>query len=163
MNSVVLMGRFTADPDIRYTSGEHSLCIAGFTLAVDRRFKREGEQSADFIRCAAFGKVAEHIEKYYHKGMKTCLSGRIQTKSYENRDGQRVYVTEVVVENMEFAESKGAQGTQQPAGRDSYSTQPQAYGNTGRNKQRQAQRYTQDDLDGFMNIPDGFDSELPFT
>lgn len=143
MNKVILMGRLTRDPEIRYTQGEKSTCIASFSLAVDRRYK--GEQTADFINCVAFGKVGEHVEKYYHKGMKTCLSGRLQTRNY-NRDGQKVYVTEVVVEEMHFAESKGASG--QKSESKNYA-QPTTSG---------------DPLDGFMGVPDGIDDvELPFT
>lgn len=137
MNKVILMGRLTKDPEVRYTQGENSTCIANFTLAVDRRYK-SGDQAADFINCVAFGKQGEHVEKYYRKGMKTALEGRIQTRSYENRNGQKVYVTEVVVENMEFAESKKAQ---------------QGNGSAPAN----------DPLDGFMNIPDGLDEQLPFN
>lgn len=106
MNKVHLVGRLVRDPNIRYTQSHEPLCIARFTLAVDRRRKREGEQNADFISCVAFGKIAEHIEKYYYKGMKTILSGRIQTGSYDHKDGYKVYTTEVVIEEMEFAESK---------------------------------------------------------
>lgn len=127
--------------------------MANFTLAIDRRFKREGEQNADFIRCVAFGKLGEHVEKYYRKGMKTILDGRIQTRNYENRDGQRVYVTEVVVENMEFAESKAASQNNTKNG-----YQPAV--TTGNRQQKQ---YNQASLDGFMDLPDGFDEELPFN
>lgn len=112
MNKTVLSGRFTRDPEVRYTQGEKSTCVANFTLAVDRRHKTP-EQSADFISCVAFGKLGEHVEKYYRKGMKTSLSGRIQTRNYTNRDGAKVYVTEVVVEEMEFAESKKSAGAQE--------------------------------------------------
>lgn len=106
MNKAHLVGRLVRDPIIRYTQSHEPLCIARFTLAVDRRYKREGEQNADFISCVAFGKIAEHIEKYYYKGMKTILSGRIQTGSYDHKDGYKVYTTDVVIEEMEFAESK---------------------------------------------------------
>ena len=111
MNKVILMGRLTRDPEVRYTQGENSLCIANFTVAVDRRMSRnnqDGGPTADFIPCVVFGKQAEHVEKYYRKGLKTCLSGRIQTRNYTNREGVKVYVTEVVVEDLEFAESKNA-------------------------------------------------------
>ena len=100
------MGRLTKDPEVRYTQSDNSMCIASFTVAVDRRFK--GEQSADFINCVAFGKLGEHVEKYYRKGLKTALTGRLQVRNYTNRDGQKVYVTEVVVEELEFAESKNS-------------------------------------------------------
>lgn len=109
MNKVILMGRLTRDPDIRYSqSGDSQLAIARYTLAVDRRFKRDGEQTADFISCVAFGRQAEFAERYLHQGTKLVVDGRIQTGSYTNREGQKVYTTEVVVENSEFAESKSA-------------------------------------------------------
>ena len=135
------MGRLTKDPEVRYTQGDNSMCIASFTIAVDRRFK--GEQSADFINCVAFGKLGEHVEKYYRKGLKTALTGRIQTRNYTNRDGQKVYVTEVVVEELEFAESKN-------------SGEKAVCGTEKLNKK------SNDPLDGFMDIPDEMDEELPF-
>ena len=106
MNKTLLIGRTTKDPDIRYTQSEQPMTIARFNLAVDRRFKKEGEQSADFISCVAFGKTAEFIEKYVFKGTKIAVEGRIQTGSYTNKDGNKVYTTDVVVEQVEFAESK---------------------------------------------------------
>ena len=106
MNKVVLMGRLTRDPEVRYSQGDNPLAIARFTLAVDRRFKRDGEQTADFINCVVFGKSAEFSERYFRQGTKIVVSGRIQTGSYTNRDGVKVYTTEVVVEEQEFAESK---------------------------------------------------------
>lgn len=106
MNKAILMGRLTRNPDIRYTQGEKPVCIARYTLAVDRRFKRDGEQEADFISCVAFGRQAEFAEKYLQKGTKVVISGRIQTGSYTNRDGVKVYTTDVVVEEQDFAESK---------------------------------------------------------
>lgn len=134
MNLVVLAGaRLTRDPEIRY-SGE--TCIARYTLAVDRKFKREGEPTADFINCIAFGKLGTHAEKYYRKGLKVNVRGRIQTGSYTNRDNQKVYYTEVVIEEQEFAESKSASSTNNET-------------TTG--------------IDNFMNIPDGIDEELPFS
>ncbi len=148
MNKVILMGRLTRDPEIRYSQGESSTAIARYTLAVDRRFKRQGEQDADFISCVSFGKIAEFIEKYLHKGTKVVICGRIQTGSYTNKEGQRVYTTDVIAEEVDFAESKAANaeytasGYQQPAARPEPS---QAVG------------------DGFMNIPDGIDEELPFN
>ena len=110
MNKVILMGRLTRDPEVRYSQGgENSLAIARYTLAVDRRFKRNGDdQTADFIGCVAFGRNAEFAEKYFHQGTKLVVTGRIQTGSYTNRDGQKVYTTEVVVEDQEFAESKSS-------------------------------------------------------
>ena len=159
MNKVILMGRLTRDPEVRYTQGENSLCIANFTVAVDRRGGRnnqDGGPTADFIPCVVFGKQAEHVEKYYRKGLKTCLSGRIQTRNYTNREGVKVYVTEVVVEDLEFAESKSA--SQANGG---------SYGGNGGGYSAPAQNQNAapaaDALDGFMNIPDGIDEELPFS
>ena len=146
MNKVILMGRLTRDPDIRYSAGENSTAIARYTLAVDRRFKRDSEQTADFINCVAFGRSAEFAEKYLHQGTKIAITGRIQTGSYTNRDGNKVYTTDVVVEDQEFAESKNASGSGT-----SYSA-PQ---------QNQESASPMSD-DGFMNIPDGIDEELPF-
>lgn len=119
MNKVILMGRLTRDPDIRYTEGDNSLAIARYSLAVDRRFKREGEATADFINCVAFGKSAEFAEKYLTKGIKIAITGRIQTGSYTNKEGQKVYTTEVVVEEQEFAESKAASESHQSSENDS--------------------------------------------
>lgn len=138
------MGRLTRDPEVRYSQGENPLAIARFTLAVDRRFKRDGEQSADFISCVAFGKQAEHAERYYKQGIKIVVCGRIQTGSYTNKDGVKVYTTEVVVEEQEFAESKASSDASTET---SSQTTPT---NTSRN-------------DGFMNVPDGIDEELPFN
>ena len=122
MNKVVLMGRLTKDPDVRYASGEGGTAVARYTLAVDRRFKRDGEATADFISCVAFGRQAEVAGQYFHRGTKLTISGRIQTGSYTGKDGQKVYTTDVVVEEQEFAESKtttetgeqNAQPQQQP-------------------------------------------------
>ena len=146
MNKVILMGRLTRDPEVRYSQGESSLAIARFTLAVDRRFKREGnEQSADFISCVAFGKTAEFFERYTHQGTKLLVEGRIQTGSYTNKDGNKVYTTDVVVENTEFAESKNSSGD----GNFAPTSRPTPTSAAG---------------DGFMNIPDGVDDEgLPFN
>ena len=146
MNKVILMGRLTRDPDIRYSAGENSTAVARYTLAVDRRFKKDSEQTADFISCVAFGRSAEFAEKYLHQGTKIAITGRIQTGSYTNRDGNKVYTTDVVVEDQEFAESKNASGSGT-----SYSA-PQ---------QNQESASAMSD-DGFMNIPDGIDEELPF-
>jgi single-strand DNA-binding protein len=140
MNKVILMGRLTKVPDVRYSAGESSTAVARFSLAVDRKFKRDGEDTADFIGCVAFGKTAEFIEKYITKGTKILIEGRIQTGSYTNKDGQRVYTTDVVVEQVEFAESKSSGNND---------------GNVG--------RPAQSNEDGFMNIPDGIDDELPFN
>lgn len=149
MNKVILMGRLTRDPDVRYSQGENPLAIARYTLAVDRRFSRrdggDGQQTADFISCKAFGRSGEFAEKYFRKGTKICVTGRIETGSYTNKDGVKVYTTEVVVEDQEFAESKnsGSGDFSQPAA--SGSAAPVAA------------------ADGFMNIPDGIDEELPFN
>ena len=154
MNKVILMGRLTRDPDVRYSNGEQATAVARFTLAVDRRVaRRDGEQTADFIGCVAFGRTAEFVEKYFRQGMRMVISGRIQTGSYTNRDGQKVYTTDVVVEEVEFAESKASQersgasaGMPTTAG----TTPGGAAGLTT-------------DKDGFMSIPDGIDEELPFN
>ena len=143
------MGRLTRDPEVRYSSGENATAIARYTIAVNRRYNRDGEQSADFISCVAFGKLGEFAEKYFRQGIKVTVSGRIQTGSYTNRDGQKVYTTDVVIEEQEFAESKNSSGNMaaQPATPSAPSTP--ARSNTG---------------DGFMNIPDGIDDEeLPFN
>lgn len=108
MNKVILMGRLTRDPDIRYSQGENTMCVARYTLAVDRRFKQDGQPSADFISCVAFAKQGEFAERYLHQGTKIVIEGRIQTGSYTNKEGQKVYTTDVVVENSEFAESKAS-------------------------------------------------------
>ena len=145
MNKVILMGRLTRDPEVRYGTGENSTAAARYTIAVDRRFKRDGEQSADFIGCVAFGRNAEFAEKYLRQGTKIVLTGRIQTGSYTNRDGQKVYTTDIVVEEQEFAESKAA-----------------AAGNGGQGNYSRASS-APSDANGFMNIPDGIDDELPFS
>lgn len=108
MNKVILMGRLTRDPDVRYSTGENPLTIARYTLTVDRRFHKDGEATADFISCVVFGHAAEFAEKYFRQGLKITISGRIQTGSYTNREGQKVYTTEIVVEEQEFAEGKNA-------------------------------------------------------
>lgn len=145
MNKVILMGRLTRDPEVRYTSGDTAMAVARYTLAVDRRFRRNNEeQTADFINCVAFGKAGEFAEKYYRKGTKVAITGRIQTGSYTNKDGQKVYTTDVVVEEQEFAESKNA-----------------ASENAGFVPARQEP--AAEISDGFMNIPDEIDEELPFN
>lgn len=118
MNKVILLGRLTRDPDIRYTQGENSMAIARYTLAVDRRVSKEGEQSADFISCVAFSKNAEFAERYLKQGIKIIVEGRIQTGSYTNKDGQKVYTSDVVVEHSEFAESKVSNDNQSAAAYD---------------------------------------------
>lgn len=134
-----MIGRLTRDPEVRYTQGENSTAVARYTLAVDRKFKREGDQTADFINCVAFGKNGEFAEKYMHKGTKICIIGRIQTGSYTNKDGVKVYTTDVVVEEHEFVESKNASGSA-------------TSGTT----------HAAPDADGFVNVPEGLDEELPF-
>lgn len=142
MNKVILSGRLTRDAEIRYSQGENSTAVARFTLAVDRRFKREGdEQTADFISCVAFGKTAEVVEKYCKQGTKLVIEGRWQTGSYTNKDGVKVYTNDCMVEQLEFAESKAA-----------------SEGNSSRPAPSNAAS------DGFMNIPDGVEDEgLPFS
>ena len=154
MNKVILMGRLTRDPDIRYSTGESATAVARYTLAVDRRFRRDGEQTADFIGCVAFGRNAEFAEKYLHQGTKIVAVGRIQTGSYTNRDGQKVYTTDVVVEEQEFAESKSVSDSSRSAyaGGNNYG---QAPAQTSAPKPMSA--------DDFMNIPDGIEEELPFN
>lgn len=151
MNKVILMGRLTRDPEVRYSQGETPLAIARYTLAVDRRFSRnnggDNGQTADFISCVAFGKSGEFAERYLRKGIKIAVTGRIQTGSYTNKDGQTVYTTEVVVEDQEFAESKNSN-----SGSDG--------GYTGGGSNRPAPSGAGD---GFMNIPDGINEELPFN
>ena len=137
MNKVILIGRLTRDPDVRYTQGEEPTAIARYTLAVDRKYKRDGEATADFINCVAFGKNGEFAEKYLHQGIKIAVSGRIQTGSYTNREGRKIYTTDIVVEEHDFCEKKSdSDGHQIP------------------------QQHT--DSDGFMDIPDGAEDELPF-
>ena len=146
MNKVILMGRLTRDPEVRYSAGENSLAIARYTLAVDRRFKRDGEATADFISCVVFGKQAEFAEKYFRQGIRIVVSGRIQTGSYTNRDGVKVYTTEVVVEEQEFAESKAVS--------DSHVNRSAS--------QPAAPDMADSSAEGFMNIPEEIGGELPF-
>ena len=148
MNKVILMGRLTRDPEVRYSQGENATAVARYSLAVDRRFRREGEPTADFINCVAFGRAAEFAERYLRQGTKIAITGRIQTGSYTNRDGVKVYTTDIVVEEQEFAESKAAGGTSTPANNYQASPAPSPSADIG---------------DGFMNIPDGIDEELPFN
>ena len=151
MNKVILMGRLTRDPEVRYSAGENALAIARYTLAVDRRFRRDGEATADFISCVSFGRTAEFAEKYFRQGMRVSISGRIQTGSYTNKDGNKVYTTDVVVENTEFAESKASDSSNSyhGGGYEQPSARPEPTSAVG---------------DGFMNIPDGVEDEgLPFN
>ena len=138
MNKVIEIGRLTKDPEIRYSQGANTTCIARYTLAVDRKFKQEGQPTADFINCIAFGKHGEFAEKYLHKGVKIAVVGRIQTGSYKNKDGNTVYTTDVVVEEQEFCESKSS-------------------------NQSQGNDRPQTSSDDFMNIPDGVEDGLPFN
>lgn len=203
MNKVILMGRLTRDPEVRYSAGESGTAIARYTLAVDRRFKRDGEATADFISCISFGRTAEFAEKYFRQGLKVLVAGRIQTGSYTNNSGQKVYTTDVIVEEQEFAEGKNS--SQQGAGQQppqnyggqqnapqqnvTQQSQPQGYGQQGvynvpqqsvpqqSAPKSQPQGYGQQSVpqqnygggsfgmgdDGFMNIPEGLDDELPFN
>lgn len=141
MNKVFLIGRITRDPETRYSQGESTTAVSKYGLAVNRKFKRAGEADCDFFNCVAFGKSAEFAEKYLKKGMKIAVVGRIQTGSYTNKEGQKVYTSDIVVEEHEFCESKGDSNS----GASSRPTPDQAAG------------------DGFMNLPDGIDAELPFN
>ena len=138
MNKVIIIGRVVRDAEIRYSQGASSTCIARYTLAVDRKFKQEGQPTADFIKCIAFGKLGEFAEKYLHRGIKIAVTGRIQTGSYTNKDGQKVYTTDVVVEEQEFCESKSS-------------------------NQSQGNDRPQTSSDDFMSIPDGVEDGLPFN
>jgi len=140
MNKVILLGRLTKDPEVRYSQGANSMAVARFSIAVNRRIKHEGEPEADFFSCTAFRKQAEFVEKYLRKGIKIVVTGRIQNENYTNKDGQTVYGVKIMVEELEFAESKSAAGNQ---------------GNMAYNSMASG--------DGFMNIPDGIDEELPFN
>ena len=138
MNKVILIGRLTRDPEIRYSQGATQTAIGSFSLAVDRRFKRDGEPDADFFECTAFGKQAEFVERYLKKGTKMVVVGRLQNDNYTNKEGQKVYRTRIMVDELEFAESKATSG-------DNGKPAPKT------------------DSDGFMNIPEGIDEELPFN
>lgn len=145
MNKVILVGRLTRDPEVRYTQGENPMAIARYTLAVDRRFRRDGEPTADFINCVVFGKSAEFTEKYFRQGLRVSISGRITTGSYTNKDGVKLYTTEVTVEEQEFAESKAESESNK----------------TSNNHTQSSSQGTSND--GFLNVPDGIDAELPFN
>ena len=140
MNKVILMGHLARDPEVRYLQGENTTAVARYTLAVDRRFKRDGEATADFINCVAFGRAAEFAERYFRQGIRIVITGRIQTGSYTNRDGVKVYTTDIVVEEQEFAESK-----------------------TANDRNSGSSRTSSDVGDRFMNIPAGVDEKLPFS
>ena len=147
MNKVILMGRLTRDPEVRYSQGDSQMAIARFSLAVDRRFKRQGDTvTADFFNCTAFGKQGEFVEKYFKQGTKVVVTGRIQNDNYTNKEGQKVYSVQIIVEELEFAESKNAAG-----GGNSFQNTP-----AGGNQEPMMPE------DGFMNIPDGIDNTLPF-
>ena len=151
MNKVTLMGNLTRDPDVRYSQGEKSTCVARYTLGIRRRFHRDGDPDSDFINCVAFGKQGEFAEKYLKKGMKIAICGRIQTGSYTDKDGIKRYTTDVVVENTEFAESKASDSSNSyhGGGYEQPSARPEPTSAVG---------------DGFMNIPDGVEDEgLPFN
>ena len=152
MNKVILVGRLTRDPEVRYSQGREALAIGRYTIAVDRKYKREGEPTADFIPCVAFDRAGEFAEKYFHQGMRVLVSGRIQTGSYINRDGQKVYTTEVIVDDQEFADSKGAAADMSGYRSAAPAPAPQRPAPSGAIG------------DGFMNIPDGVEDEgLPFN
>lgn len=146
MNKVILLGRLARDPETRYGGANDSMAVCRYTLAVDKKFKKDGEAIADFINCISFGKSAEFAEKYFTKGLRVAVSGRIQTGSYTNRDGQKVYTTDVVVEEHEIAQSRSEASNQQES-----------------NRQPEISPYGKDKDNGFMNIPDGIDDELPFS
>nr|DAR82969.1 MAG TPA: Single strand binding protein [Caudoviricetes sp.] len=146
MNKAILMGRLTRDPEVRYSQSDSSMAIARFSLAVDRRYKKQGDETtADFFNCTAFGKQGEFVEKYLKKGTKIVVTGRIQNDNYTNKDGQKVYSVQIMVEEIEFAESKAS-----------------SQSNAGSDRGAQSQMGAPD-ADGFMNIPDGIGSELPFN
>lgn len=135
MNSVQLLGRLARDPEVRYTAGDNPTAVARFTVACNRKYKKDADQEADFISCIAFGKTAEFIERYFNKGSSIALNGRIQTGSYTNKDGQKVYTTDVVVDSLEFVGKKSDDGS----------------ANTSK------------PVNDFMNIPDGIEEDLPFN
>ena len=143
MNKVILVGRLTRDPEVRHSQGDNSTAVARYTLAVERKFKRDNEPTADFIPCVVFGRLAEFTEKYLRQGIRISVSGRIQTGSYTNKDGARVYTTEVIVEEQEFAESR-----------------VESEANRSASKQPKPEETV--DENGFMNIPEGLEEELPF-
>ena len=146
MNKVILLGRLVRDPETRYSGANDSMAVCRYTLAVDKKFKKDGEATADFINCISFGKIAEFAEKYFTKGLRVAASGRIQTGSYTNRDGQKIYTTDVVVEEHEIAQSRS-----------------EASNHHESNLQPEISPYGKDKDNGFMNIPDGIDDELPFS
>lgn len=146
MNKVIMLGRLVRDPETRYSGADNSMAVCRYTLAVDKKFKKDGEATADFINCISFGKSAEFAEKYFTKGLRVAVSGRIQTGSYTNRDGQKVYTTDVVVEEHEIAQSRSEASNQQES-----------------NRQPEISPYGEDKDNGFMKFPDGIDDEFPFS
>lgn len=150
MNKVILMGNMTRDPEIRYSQGENSLAIARFSLAINRRFARQGEADVDFFNCTAFGKTAEFVEKYFRQGSRMLLTGRVQNDNYTNKNGEKVYSVQIIAEEIEFAERKGAadQNIGNTGGFGGGTTAPEPSSTIG---------------DDFMNIPDGIDETLPFN
>ena len=154
MNKVILMGRLTRDPEVRYAQSGNQMAIARFSIAVDRRFKREGEPDADFFNCTAFGKQAEFVERYLHKGTKIVLVGRIQNDNYTNKDGQMVYSVRVMVDEIEFAESRNAASQNEGGFNGGFGGNNGGFGGAPA---------ASGAGDGFMNIPDGIDEELPFN
>jgi single-strand DNA-binding protein len=148
MNKIILMGRLTRDPEIRYSQGATQTAVGRFSIAVDRRFKRDGQAEADFFNCTAFGKQAEFVEKYLHQGTKILLTGRVQNDNYTNKNGEKVYSVQIIAEEIEFAESKGAQAQNGFGGGASAApTAPTPSAASG---------------DGFIDIADGIEDELPF-
>ncbi|MCM1046058.1 MAG: single-stranded DNA-binding protein [Candidatus Gastranaerophilales bacterium] len=150
MNKVILMGRLTRDPEVRYSQGASQTTVGRFSIAVDRKFKREGEPDADFFNCTAFGRLAEFVERYLRKGTKVVLSGRVQNDNYTNKEGQMVYSVRVIAEEIDFAESKNASSNNGGYAGGDYNGGNSAPAPSGAG-------------DGFMNIPDGIDEELPFN
>ena len=149
MNKIILMGRLTRDPEIRYAQGENQMAIARFSLAVDRRFKRQGDPDADFFNCTAFGRQAEFVERYLKQGTKILLAGRVQNDNYTNKNGEKVYSVQIIAEEIEFAESKGSGSQQGGDGQSSF--------------QPATPSPAQAADDGFLNIPNGIEEELPFN
>lgn len=148
MNKVIMMGRLTRDPEVRYSQGASQTAIGRFSLAVDRRFKREGEPDADFFNCTTFGKQAEFVEKYLRQGTKVVITGRVQNDNYTNKEGQKVYSVQIIVEEIEFAESKNAAASNAGASNYQADSRPSPSQAAG---------------DGFMSIPEGAEEELPFN
>lgn len=146
MNKIILMGRLTRPPEVRYSQGASPTAVAKFSLAVDRRWKREGEPDADFFNCTAFGRLAEFVEKYLNQGIKVVVVGRIQNDNYTNKEGQKVYSVQVLLDEIEFAESKSASAGSVPGPRLEDRPVPEQAAN-----------------DGFLSVPDGAEEELPFN